>query len=127
MAETEYKIIFTDYNSVHVLLDKNTIKESRKLHELFGFNSYKPEIRLTGIDPQIFSHILTYVKHRLINQQDGDEFAKTLISNMSFETLTNVVRTAEFLNITSLVDIASAFFKELLNKDPEIIKKMYAL
>lgn len=122
----EYKIIFSDYNCVSILVDKGAIHESPKLVNLFNdIHGMKPQVVLTGIDPQIFSHVLAYIKHRAACPKDSEEFAKTLINNMDSNTFFDVVKAADFLGITSLVDISTKFFKNLLNEDPEKIRKMY--
>ena len=120
----DYKIIFTGYNNSSTLIDLNIIKKIPKLFELYNININNRDINLDRVNPEIFSHILAFIKY---HECDNINMIDSMMKNISYEIFIDLVPTVEYLQIDIMLNYLSRYFKNLLNNDPEYVKKLYNL
>jgi hypothetical protein len=120
----DYKIIFTDYNNSSTLVDLNIINKIPKIFEMYNNNTSNRDIYLDKVNPEIFSHILAFIKY---HETDNILMIDTMIKNISYDIFVDLIPTVEYLQLNIMLNYLSRYFKNLLNNDPEYIKKLYNL
>jgi hypothetical protein len=120
----DYKIIFTDYNNSSTLVDLNIINKIPKIFEIYNNNTSNRDIYMDKVNPEIFSHILAFIKY---HETDNILMIDTMIKNISYDIFVDLIPTVEYLQLNIMLNYLSRYFKNLLNNDPEYIKKLYNL
>ena len=120
----DYKIIFTDYNNSSTLVDLNIINKIPKIFEMYNNNTSNRDIYMDKVNPEIFSHILAFIKY---HETDNILMIDTMIKNISYDIFVDLIPTVEYLQLNIMLNYLSRYFKNLLNNDPEYIKKLYNL
>ena len=130
MNENRYKITVND--GVDFYVEFEVINKSSTLKSLFTDNhtrKFKSSIILPNIDANIFTHVLSFVRFTLFNDDTStNEYGEKIIDNMNCNSLMDIIHAANFLDIKQLVEISGNKFKSIINdNDVNGIRKIFKI
>ena len=118
------KIILPD--EIEYFIEYEILEKIPTLFELVKANKETKEINLPNIDGNIFSTIVKYLRY--LDLEDNNHLINKLFENISINIIFDLIISANYLGINSLVDLLGNKFKKIINKnDVSTIRKIFKI